>query len=340
MTLARLTLACALCLPVRALAGAGVAGADVLKIPVEARGWGLGNAYAAIADDVGAMTCNPAGLALSGEPEVRLTYLRMLEGTSFESILGAYPLGRWGSAGVMLVWRQIPTIDNGAAANSLLGPVDAWDVVRGGFISARFSHLLPSVRFASPFSVGIGVKSISQHLGGFTAGSTAVDVGLRATYDLFRIALVIQNMGGGYAFPGTVAQESDALPQTLREAIAFVPYEDSSASLVLAVENSSYLGVSTEQQADNGVLTAHESLDIFSFGAEYWRLKKMGVRLGYTSPYGDAARTYTGARGLSVGVSFRVFTPRVAYQLDIGYRPFALGSDHQDAGTVSLGFRF
>jgi len=338
----RLTvLVAALSLSARAFAGAGVAGADILKIPVEARGWGLANAYSAIADDVGAMACNPAGLALSGEREVRFTYLKLLEGTSFESLLGSYPLGRWGSVGVMLVWRQIPTIDNGTLVLGTTKPVDVSDGVTGGFISARFSHLLPSVPFASPFSMGIGLKNVSQHIGGLTASATAVDIGLRATYDLFRLALVVQNMGGGIAFPGTIAQESDAMPQTLHEAIAFVPYEDSSASLTLAIENASYVGVSSSQKFGDEVRTASESLDIFSFGAEYWRLKKMGVRLGYMAPYGKGGKdSYAGAKGLSVGVSFRVYSRLVAYQVDIAYRPFSIGSDKQDAGTLSLGLRF
>jgi hypothetical protein len=327
-------------LPLRALAGAGVAGADILKIPVEARGWGLANAYSAIADDVGAMAYNPAGVARSGEREVRFTYLRMLEGSSYESLLGAYPLGRWGSVGLMFVWRQVPTIDNGSLVLGETTPISVSDGITGVFVSARFSHLMPSVRFASPFSFGLGIKSVTQHIGGFSASSTAVDLGLRATYDLFRLALVLQNMGGGVTFPGTIVQESDALPQTLREAIAFVPFEDSSASLTLAIENASYVGVSSQQKFGNEVRNATESLDLLSYGAEYWRLKKMGVRLGYLQPYGEGAKTYSGARGLSVGVSFRVFARLVAYQLDIAYRPFALGSDKQDAGTVSLGLRF
>jgi len=119
-----------------------------------------------------------------------------------------------------------------------------------------------------------------------------------------------------------------------------VPYEDSTASLVLTVENASYLGVSSQQKFGNVVKNASESLDLFSFAAEYWRLKKMGVRVGYQSPYGDAGKNYAGGRGLSLGVSFRIFTQAVAYQIDIAYRPVPFGSERQDAGTLSLGLRF
>ncbi len=341
MTVARIaSLILVLVLPARALAGAGVAGADILKIPVEARGWGLANAYSAIADDCGAMASNPAGLALSGEKEVRFTYLHMIEGSNYESLLGAYPLGRWGSVGGRCIWRQIPTIDNGEGVEGITRPIDVSDSVWGGYIAARFSHLMPSVRFASPVAVGLGIKSVTQHIGNLSATATALDAGIRVTFDMFRFALVLKNMGGGITFPGTIVQESDALPQTLHEAIAFVPYEDSSASLVLTVENASYLGVSSEQKFGEEVRNASESLDVFSFGAEYWRLKKMGVRVGYQSPYGDAGKTFAGARGLSLGVTFRIFTRLLAYQIDIAYRPVPIGSERQDAGTLSLGLRF
>jgi hypothetical protein len=341
MTVARIaSFSLAFALPVRALAGAGVAGADVLKVPVEARGWGLANAYSAIADDCGAMSSNPAGLALSGEREVRFTYLHMLEGSSYESLLGAYPLGRWGSVGMMFVWRQIPTIDNGQSVEGITRPIDVSDSVWGAYVAARFSHLMPSVRFASPVAVGLGIKSVTQHIGNISAAATAVDVGVRVTFDVFRFALVLKNMGGGVSFPGTIVQESDALPQTLHEAIAFVPYEDSGASLVLTVENASYLGVSSEQKFGEVVRNASESLELISIAAEYWRLKKMGVRLGYQAPYGAGAPANAAAQGLCFGVTFRIFTQWVAYQIDIAYRPVPFGSERQDAGTLSLGLRF
>lgn len=326
-------------------AGAGIAGADVLKMPVEARGWGLATAYSAIADDVGAIGYNPAGLALSGEKELRLTYLKLIGGSNYESILAAYPLGRWGSAGVLFQFRQVPDVDNGAAVldtpdtSGFVHPIEVHDSVYGGYLACRFSHLLPGVRFIEPVAIGLGAKKISSTLGPFTAGAIVADLGLRVTFDAVRFGVALNNFGGGYRFAGTT--DAEVMPTTLRTAIAVVPIEDAASSLALTIENASYVGVTAgEKQADDSVKSSHESLDVFAVAAEYWRLKRMGVRVGYTSPWGEGAATATSLRGIAFGLSFRIFTSHAAYQMDVAYRPLALGTERQDAGTISLGLRF
>jgi hypothetical protein len=349
VTPARLLLALLLLVPAgRVRAGAGVAGADVLKIPVEARGWGLGTAYSAIADDVGAMAYNPAGMASSGERELRLTYLRMLEGSNFESVLVGWPLGRWGTVGGLFVFRQVPEINNkGEFADPTLfqdafnySGVSVSDSVAGLYLAGRFSHLLPGVKWISPYAFGIGLKTVTQHIGTYHASGTALDLGVRASFDVIRFAAALQNIGGGFTFPGTIEAEADAMPQLARLAVAVVPFEDASASLTFALEDTSYLGVTSDQKFASGTVKASESLNLLGFGVEYWRLKKMGVRLGYVQPWGDGADTYASARGLTVGMTFRLFTRLLAYQLDFAYRPLALGGARQDAGTLSLSFRF
>jgi hypothetical protein len=325
-----------------AWAGAGVAGGDILKIPVEARGWGLGGAYSAIADDVGALAVNPAGMAQSSDPVFRFTFLRLIGDSNFESLLASYPLGRWGTIGGMLLYRQVPSIDNGNSP-LIVGsdtPVTVSDSVYGLYLAFPFSHLFPGTRVVSPLSVGIGLKKLTTSIANFNATSTALDIGALWSTDVFRFAIAGQNLGGGYAFPGVVDNEADPLPQTLRTALAYIPFEDASSSWVIAVENSSFVGVSTDQKSSNGNRVAVESFNLLGVGVEYWRLKKMGVRIGYVQPYGDAAVNYSGSRALTVGVSFRLFTNLLAYQVDIGYRPIDLGSDKQGGGTFSLSLRF
>ena len=330
----------ALLVPAPACAGAGIAGADVLKMPVEARGWGLATAYSAIADDVGAMGYNPAGMALSGERELRLTYLKLIGGANYESALGAWPLGRWGSIGLLTQFRQVPDIDNGPQVQDPGGrAVEAHDTVFGGYLACRFSHLLPGVRFVEPVALGLGAKKVTSTLGGFSAGTVLSDLGVRVTFDAVRFGVSIMNLGGGYRFAGST--DAEAMPTTLRAAVAVVPIEDAASSLVLTVENASYVGVTAgEKQADDSVKSATESLDVLAFAAEFWRLKKMGVRLGYVAPWGEGAATAASLRGFAMGVSFRIFTSHAAYQMDVAYRPLALGAERQDAGTVSLGLRF
>jgi len=324
----------------RPQAGSGVAGADILKIPVEARGWGLGTAYSAIADDVGAMAYNPAGLSSSDMREVRLTYMGLFEGTNLWSVLFSFPAGRWATLGGMMIVRTLPTIANQGTDNRpLLGPtsVNASDSVFGLYAAFRFSHLLPGVRIVSPLPIGMGIKQVNMNIAGFKANATATDIGLLLALDTIHLALVGQHLGGGYSFPG--ALEADALPQTLRIAFAVVAYEDASNSLMLALEDASYIGVSSRQKFGDTIKTVRESLNVLGIGAEYWRLKKMSVRLGYVQPWGSGSNTFTSGRGLALGISFRFFTTRISYQIDAAYRPLSLGSKQQDAVVFSLTLR-
>lgn len=334
-----------------ARAGVGVAGADILKVPVEARGWGLGTAYSAISDDVGAMAYNPAGLSLGRRPEVRLTHLTSLEGSSFNSLLASYPAARFGSLGVMLLAHHVPEIDNQGDAfyplQGLTTPVSVQDWVFGIFGACRFSHLLPSVPLLAPLSVGFGVKILRLGLANLTANATASDIGFLLAMEPYifgkrrqlRTALVLQNLGGGFSFPGATV-EADALPHTLRAGVAIVPYEDSRSSLTVSADNASYIAVSSRQKLDAGSAVARESMNLLAFGAEYWRLQKMAVRAGYVLPWGAEADNYESSRGIALGGTFRVFTRGTTLQFDLAYRPIRFGNSIQDAVSISAGIQF
>jgi len=324
-------------------ASPGIAGADVLKIPVEARGWGLGQAYSVIGDDASCMMYNPAGLCLSSERQLQFTHLSMLEGTYHESLLAALPLARWGSAGVLFNYRGMPEINNGTYTED--PPVTVYDTVLGGYLSFRFSHLMPGVRMVSPLSVGLGIKKVWMTILPVTqdsgaVGAVALDWGFLLQLDPFRIGLSGQNFGGGFKFPGGAEGESDPLPSTMHFALGAIPFEDAGNFLIVAIEDASYVGVSTKQKEGDGYRKISESLNTFSIGAEYWRLKKMGVRFGYTIPWGPEKSSYAGAQGISVGGSVRIFSDWLTYQIDIAYRPYHIGADRQDAFSLSLGIKF
>lgn len=333
------SLACA-ALASRAFAGAGIAGADVLKIPVEARAWGLACAYSAIADDVGAMAYNPAGLALATEKEIRFTHLSLLESANFESLLGALPMGRWGTLGAMFLHRSVPTIDNGPYIQPPLGAVEVNDTVFGVYTAFRFSHVLPGVRATSPLTMGAGFKQIRMTIGYYSTTAAALDFGMLLILDPFRFALSMQNFGGGYSFIGGTEGEADPLPQTLRTAVSWAMYEDTRHSFVSTMENASYVGVSTTQREGEILRGVSEKKSVLGFGIEYWRLRKMGVRIGYMQPWSANASDYAGSRGIAMGGTFRIFTDWLAYQIDMAYRPISIGTSRQDAFSISLSVRF
>jgi hypothetical protein len=346
---ARLMLASALFAPAPAFAGAGVAGANILKVPTDARGWGIGMAYSAIADDAGAMAYNPAGLSQLSDKEFRFIYQTIIESVNRQALMFAYPFGRWGTGGVSWVYQGSPTIQNSGDEyhpfEGLPQGVDVTESCLGFYYGTRFSHLLPAVRIMAPFSVGLGLKRVAMQIDRFGASTVALDAGILLSTDILRGALVLQNVGGGYAFPGTIEAESDPLPQTLRLALAVVPYEDASGSLTIAIENAQYVGVATSQKyADEGVRTARESMGLFCAGMEYWRLKRMGVRIGYVSPYGNpvagGSQSWATIRGLAMGGTFHIYAGALAYEFDLAYHPMNFGTLREDAFSLSLGIRF
>ena len=332
--------------PAPVWASPGVAGADVLKTPVEARGWGIGQAYSAVGDDAGAMMYNPAGMCLSSEREFRFTHLSMMEGTFHESLLASYPLGRWGMGGITYLYRGSPDVDNGPYVADIPPiPAHAYDSVLGGYLSFRFSHLMPGVRTVSPLSVGLGIKMVNMTLG-YTKGvskdlyqakAIALDWGFLLQLDPFRVSLSGRNFGGDYNFE---SGPDEPLPQTLNIALGIIPYEDAGNFMIVALESASYVGVSATERIGEQTVTTSESLNTFSIGAEYWRLKKMGVRMGYIIPWGAEKTSYAGAKGLSVGASIRIFSDWLTYQIDIAYHPYTLGASRQDALSLSLGVRY
>src|SRR5208282_3523353 len=58
-------------------------GADFLQIPSGARGAAMGGAFTAVADDVNALTWNPAGLSMLEYPEFGYLYMLYLGDTGY-----------------------------------------------------------------------------------------------------------------------------------------------------------------------------------------------------------------------------------------------------------------
>ena len=83
-----------------ASAGAGTTQAEFLKIGLSARAAGMGGAFGAVADDLGAFEHNPAGLGLLNNSQVSAMYTRWLADISFGAVGGAHVLPYLGTIGV------------------------------------------------------------------------------------------------------------------------------------------------------------------------------------------------------------------------------------------------
>ena len=244
-------------------------GADFLKIDSGARSEGMGGAFTAVADDVNALTWNPAGLALLQYPE--FGYLRMLYFSDIAYNFGgvAVPL----AAGEDTFGLGAGFVNMGTSFDSTLGLAPAVSTGDDAFF------LSMAYRIKNIFAFGVTGKYILRQIAGYNASAFGGDVGVLITPgDRFRIGAGLFNAGQDVKF----ISEGDPLPMTGRLGLAFKILDVPHNSLLLSVDNDQF-----QAQAYQGAA-----------GMEYWLDKTLALRAGYT---GDAyEQHWTAGVGLSI----------------------------------------
>jgi hypothetical protein len=274
-------------------------GADFLKIGSGARSEGMGGAFTAVADDVNALTYNPAGLALLKYPEVG--YLRMIYVSDVAYNFGgaAIPMAAgentWGF-GLGIINLGTPSFD------STMGLAPA--------VSAGDNSFFASVAFRLKDQVAFGItgKYIMRTIAGYNANAFGGDLGVLITpVEHLRIGLGAFNVGQQVQF----ISAGDPLPSTARLGLAYQLLDIPQHSLLLSVDNGYQWGSQTY---------------IGAAGAEYWYDKTLALRVGYT---GDAYEQNLTA-GLGVNVDMLEF--------DYAYAPLGtLGDTHRFSLIVRFG---
>ncbi|HEY5038251.1 MAG TPA: PorV/PorQ family protein [bacterium] len=265
-------------------------GADFLRIDSGARSQGMGSAFTAVADDVTALTWNPAGIALLEHPEAG--YLRMLYlsdiAYNFGGIAIPLPLGE------NTLGLGIGVINLGTTFDSTLGIAPAVSVGDNSF------SLSLAYRIKNLVSFGITGKYILQNIAGYNSGAFGGDFGVLVTPgDRFRIGAGIFNLGQTVQF----ISSGDPLPLTGRLGLAYTVLQVPHHSILLSVDNTYLFQTQSYQYAG---------------GFEYWYDKALAVRAGYT---GDATQ---GHWTVGAGINLKVA------QLDYAYAPIGtLGDTHR-----------
>ena len=274
-------------------------GADFLRIDSGARSGGMGDAFTAVADDVNALTFNPAGLALLDKPQAG--YLRMLYLSDIAYNFGGVgvPLSAgedtWGF-GAGIINLGMPSFDS---TLGIAPPVSAGD-----------NALLASVAFRIKDMVAFGVtgKYILRNIAGYNAQAFGGDAGILITpMEHLRIGLAILNVGQQVQF----ISAADPLPTIGRLGLAYQVLDIPHHSLLLSVDN----GYDLNAQMYSG-----------AGGVEYWYDKTLALRAGFT---GDAYQQHMTA---GVGVNVDII------EFDYAYAPMGtLGDTHRFSLTARLG---
>jgi len=282
--------------------GAGVTGAQFLRLGAGARSLGMGEAMVSIPDGLNSLYWNPAGLASLNSRQAGFTHSQLYSdfyydhagyGQGLEAING-------GVAGSLTVMQQsgLQAVSNTGRS---MGTFKPYSVALAGGAGGRYG-LEDRVLLA-----GAGLKVIEERLYDVKANAVAVDLGveLRGDPELRRgegsrldLGAAIRNLGTREKFN----RESQSLPLEFALGASY-PYLWSAESYVLAAVE---LSAPVEGQVSG----------------------KLGVEYAEPLPKGLGLRLRTGYKTLTAGelgvmsgftVGFGVTTSKLAF--DFGFQP-------------------
>jgi hypothetical protein len=274
-------------------------GADFLTIDSGARSEGMGEAFTAMADDVTALTWNPAGVALLSRPEVGYLHMLYLSNIGYNFGGVVVPL----AAGEDSFGLGAGMVNLGTGSfDSTLGIAPAVSAGDNAFLLS-FAYRMKKI-----ISFGVTGKYIQEDLAGYNAGAFGGDAGILITPgDRFRIGLGVFNFGQQVTF----ISAGDPLPFSGRLGLAWKMIDVPHNSLMLSADNGWQFGSRTYTGAA---------------GAEYWLDRILALRAGFT---GDSYQQHPTA-GIGINVD--------PVEFDYAFSPQGtLGDTHRFSLTLSFG---
>lgn len=301
----------------------GTTSAQFLKIGI-GRATGMGEAFAAIADDASAGYFNPAGLSQLTSREVLFNHIDWIADVYHDYISVALPIKNLGTlsfSATALTMGQMErlTIDDG---RTVIREDDSTGFYFGAMdIAFACSY---ARQITDKLAFGFTGKAISQSIYNMNATGAAIDLGLlyHTGFKSLRIGACLTNFGTSMAFSGLGLEFQDSsyqtrprasykttgtpLPTTFRFGLAYNFIETPYNLLTFACD----------------VIHPNDINETVNFGIEYVFRKIFFLRGGYilnTDPNYAKELKYT--TGISAGTGFKLdITPGVNLRLDYCYR--------------------
>jgi len=286
----------------------GTFGGQWLKIPVGARGSGMGGAFVAMADDATAVFWNAAGIARINQDksQLSLNHATWPAELSFDQV------------GYVFHMKKIPGAFAVHARALSMAPMEETTAFQpfgtgqtfdAGMLAAGLTY---ARSFTDKFSAGLTANLIHTGLADLTQQTFSIDIG--TLYDVgaagMKIGMAIQNIGSQEKF----IEREARIPSIFRVG--------TSADLIRSGEQHLVGSFEFSHPPDNA--------EAFNFGAEYSYSRYVFLRGGYAFNYDS--------QGLAGGVGFH-FPVSVAGMADLDYAytdMLDLGASHR----VSLRFEF
>lgn len=286
----------------------GTFGGQFLKIPVGARGAGMGGAFVAVADDASAVFWNAAGIARvdPDRSQLSLNHATWPADLSFDQVGYVFHVKR--IPGAFAVHARALTMAP-MEVTTAFQPFGTGQTFDAGMLAAGVTY---ARSFTDKFSAGLTANMIHTGLADLTQQTFSVDLG--TLYDVgaagMKIGMAIQNIGSQEKF----IEREARIPSIFRVGTSAELLKRADQRLVGSFEFS--------HPPDNS--------ERFNFGAEYSFHKYLFLRGGYSFNHDS--------EGVAGGVGFH-FPVSIAGMADVDYSYtdlLDLGSSHR----MSLRFEF
>ena len=312
----------------------GFSSATFLKIPLSARGAGMGEAFVAVANDASSVFWNPAGTAQMPGRGIYISDTEWWADSRLAALSYIQDLGLYGKIGVFIggvistgFQEAIATLDT----VGLTGKSFDYTALQAGIHYAR--------RLTDQFSIGLNLKLVGEYYGSYTsATSAALDVGtyFESSWKNLKLAMAMQHFGPDIAAKGqyplityqagtfdTTMRDFKAfpLPVFFRVGLSLEPFD-------LGEDQRLVVGFELDHPNDN--------LETYALGVEYAFSDFLFLRTGYKY----IGRTedgvpYAACVGFSAGVGLVV--PFGTHKLRLDYA-FTDGERLPDVHRIGLNF--
>jgi hypothetical protein len=279
-------------------ANGGLNAFEFAQISPDARAIALAGAYTALGDDVGSIYYNPAGVASVLTNEIKMAYIMLYQGLSYETLAFAYPVepvfhGLGGTFAVSVNMLQPGTLEKTNDLGVTISTFSAGD----DMFTFTYAHDL-----GTDFQAGMSFKYLQQQIDVVSSSLLAVDAGVLFApgNDGVRVGVDLKNIGD--------KSSSYNLPFTLNTGISFRQY-----------------GIFTKQDdmalsIDSAFPMVIQDSLVVNVGAEY-NLKWVGSRVSLRGGYSFIGSTDLTGIGLSAGAGYGIDFGGMVVFLDYAYTP-------------------
>lgn len=297
----------------------GTAGLQFLKLGVDARAIGMGEAYTALATDISSVYWNPGGLAVEEYDQVFFSHTNWPADIMHEFVAASH-LTDYGVFGLHISYLHMDDMD--ITTEEQFGPTGEQFTCYDLAIGATYSQL-----FTDRFSFGLSAKYVREQLYEYDVNGLAIDLGslYNTGYKNITIGMALRNFGPNLKYEidedGDGSYDED--PFDLLDNDGDGLFDEDRQELPFKIPMQFSFGISGDIfrndtqhligafQIDNCV----DRKETFNVGLEY-RILVMFLRMGYQMQYDT--NSFTAGCGFKVSTRYGIFHVDWAYT-DMGY---------------------